>query len=238
MPSVSLPLAGPRVVIADPSAAVRELYKTQVFGGCDVVEAADGRDALVKALTRPPALMLMEFQLRFVDAVSLCQILRRDRVTTTTPIMVVTNDLAPGNVKRAIAAGVDVVLPKHTHLDVLRAEMRRLLERRQQNSAKRAAVGRQPDSATTAPDDLRAGERSSGDQRSSASLPTLTPPWSPVQPPTLRCPRCNQTLEYLTSYIGGVSVHQEEQWDLFECEICGARFRYRHGTGHLRHVSE
>ena len=46
-----------RILVVDPDDDTRALYR-QAFqlAGCDVVEAADGRDALTKALVRAPAL--------------------------------------------------------------------------------------------------------------------------------------------------------------------------------------
>jgi len=63
---------------------------------------------------------------------------------------------------------------------------------------------------------------------------TTTPPNSP---PDLRCPLCDQTLQYRTSHVGGVSERHREQWDYFECPNGCGDFQYRQRTRKLRNVS-
>jgi CheY-like chemotaxis protein len=220
----------PVVLLVDPDSASRHLYRTHLFGGFDVLEAPDGRDALVQAFMKKPGLILFtELRLPLIDGATLCHILRRDAATVATAIMVLTNDLKTVDVQRTIAAGADIVLPKRTSMDVVRTEMRRLLVRSREKRAALAHRGRPIDRVILqAPD---------GTPAASAPAPTVAPQWAPVPPPALRCPGCSHTLEYLTSYIGGVGVHHEEQWDLFECEICG-RFQYRHWIQHARPTPE
>jgi DNA-binding response OmpR family regulator len=65
-------------------------------GGFDVAQAADGRDALTKALVRPPNLLVMELGLPLIDGFAFCEILRWDRITTHTPILIVHGRNASG----------------------------------------------------------------------------------------------------------------------------------------------
>ena len=69
--------------------------------GCEVVEAFDGRDALVQALTCQPALMLTEIELPFFDGHALCELLRRDSTTRRVPILVVTTERGRAELERA-----------------------------------------------------------------------------------------------------------------------------------------
>src|SRR5205085_4103995 len=95
--------------------------------GCDVVEAADGRDALTKALVEPPTLVVTEIRLPFVDGYALCEILRRDRATADVPILVITSDARTLAIDRARTAGADAVLVKPTTPEQMLIEMRRLV---------------------------------------------------------------------------------------------------------------
>jgi PleD family two-component response regulator len=80
------------VLIADPDAETRALYREAfICAYCDVVEATDGRDALAKALPRPPSLVITELTLPFVNGYALCNILRHDPLTAAVPILVVTS---------------------------------------------------------------------------------------------------------------------------------------------------
>jgi hypothetical protein len=57
----------------------------------------------------------------------------------------------------------------------------------------------------------------------------------PSQPPELYCPRCDKSLNYLTSHVGGVTADFPEQWDYLECTACGT-YQYRHRTRKLTPV--
>ena len=61
-----------------------------------------------------------------------------------------------------------------------------------------------------------------------ASARTLTPD---PPPPQLRCPGCDEPLEYRETVLSGVKP--PERWDQFHCRACG-RFEYRHRTRQLR----
>ena len=97
------------------------------LAGCEVVDAAGGRDALVKALVRPPTVVIIETRLPIFDGHALCEVLRRDSATRTIPILVVTADTRPAELDRARAAGADAVLVKPVSPDALLIEVQRLL---------------------------------------------------------------------------------------------------------------
>ena len=97
------------------------------FAGCEVVDAADGRDALVKALVRPPTVVIIETQLPTFDGHALCEVLRRDSTTRRIPILVVTAETRSEELDRARAAGADAVLVKPVSSAALLNEIQRLL---------------------------------------------------------------------------------------------------------------
>src|SRR3979409_825339 len=96
----------PRVIIADPDEDTRlpycEWFQSE---GWDIVQAPDGRDALVQALIKPPALVITELHLPFIDGCALCDLLRRDRLTRSVPILVVTTETRIAELTRARRAG-------------------------------------------------------------------------------------------------------------------------------------
>src|SRR5579871_3030867 len=68
-----------RVLVAEPDADTRALYRTALsLAGCDVSVALDGREALTTALVQPPTLIVSELRLPLIDGYALCEILRRD----------------------------------------------------------------------------------------------------------------------------------------------------------------
>ena len=211
-----------RVLLVDPDAGTRALYREALrLIATDIVEAVDARDALVKALVHAPTAVVMEIRLPGFDGCDLCEILRRDVVTRSAAIVVVTRESRPAELERVHAAGADAVLSKSAAIEQIVGEVQRWL----------SSDGRGPTpSASTAPASLTADRRPKPGVKAHLRGTTTTPP---QKPPALRCPRCDSTLRYESSIIGGVSSRYAEQWDGFSC-ACGAAFEYRHRTRKLR----
>jgi len=199
-----------RVLAVDSDGMLRALYlRSFTTAGFDTAQAADGREALTKALMRPPHLIVMELRLPLIDGVSLCELLRRDRATARTAILVVTAERRPVELERIRRAGADDVLLKPVSLDVL--------------------VQRAGELVTALID---AGPHHKTAVASAQPGLTMTPP---LVPPALTCPSCDRTLTYQVSQTGSVTERHSEQWDYFSCCACGG-FQYRHRTRKLRRL--
>jgi CheY-like chemotaxis protein len=71
-----------RILLVEPDDDTRGLHGQLLQQiGCEVVEAVDSRDALMKALTYQPALVMTEIHLPFVDGHARCELLRRESTT-------------------------------------------------------------------------------------------------------------------------------------------------------------
>jgi CheY-like chemotaxis protein len=230
----SLPVPQILVAVADPEA--RRAYST-VFGlaGCEVVEVSDGRQALAKALIRPPTLLLTEIRLPFLDGCSLCEILRRDRATIDVPVLVIGDDSQPAMIERARQNGADSVLLNPATLEAIVNEARRLItEPREpraasstvdaQSPASPGGVGRLPDRTT---------KHRVTQARALRRFSSKTPP---TRPPALACPACAHALVYQVSHVGGVNNLHREQWDYFSCPAGCGTFQYRQRTRSVRRV--
>lgn len=208
-----------RILIADADEGTRSLYRESLrIAGCDVVDASDGRDALVKALSVRPTLVIADTQLPIFDGYALCNVLRRDSVTRSVPILLVTTETRSTQLDRARAAGVDAVLNKPVTPDELLREVQRLLKRPLTVSAATAHGRNAPERAPRSKTHLR--------------VQTQTPPRTP---PQLSCPSCDRPLKYQHSHLGGVRPDHAEQWDAYTCSSCGT-FEYRQRTRKLRRV--
>jgi CheY-like chemotaxis protein len=193
-----------------------------------VVEASDGRDALAKALTAPPTLVVTEVKLPFVDGYGLCDILRRDHATADVPILVITSEARLAEIDRARRKGADAVLVKPTTPEHMLAETRRLIAHARDRRGRTGMIA-----TTAAAQPPRSAQQRAHLSKSFARTITTTPPLSP---PALVCPSCDRPLMYGQSYVGGVSERHPEQWDRYSCtESCGT-FEYRHRTRKLRFV--
>ena len=216
-----------RVLVADADVETRSLYQELLSrAGCDVVDAADGRDALVKALTRRPTLVIAEMRLPIFDGYALCEVIRRDSMTRGVPILVVTTETRPKELDRARDAGADCVLTKPVPLDVLLQEIQRLLRSPETENASARATR----SAACLSD--QRGRRSL--VKTHPRFETTTPP---LPPPELVCPSCDRPLIYESSHLGGVSSRHPEQWDDYTCPAACGRFEYRQRTRKIRRVA-
>jgi CheY-like chemotaxis protein len=210
-----------RVIIADPDEDTRALYRE--WFSCDewdIVEVADGRDALVQALVSQPSLLITELRLPFVDGRALCEILRRDAATRSLPIMVVTTETRMTEVARARRAGATTILHKpplfHSILD----------------EARRLCTGSIPESAdANSTGSADAAEEPTGARRHSKSFRRFETSTPPHAAPVLVCPSCDRRLQYRKSRVGGVTNRFAEQWDEFVCPGTCGTFEYRHRTG-------
>jgi two-component system chemotaxis response regulator CheY len=86
---------------------------------------ADRRDALVKALTQSPTLVMTDTRLPMADGYALCEVLPQNETARTVPILVIATETRPAHLERAGAAGADAVLVKPTPPDAVLNEVRR-----------------------------------------------------------------------------------------------------------------
>ena len=215
------------VLLVEPHEDTRQLYAGYLAGeGCAVEPTADGREALVRALTQRFHAIVTETRLPGIDGFYLCEVLRRDPATARTPILFLTCDRGLTE-ERARSMGANAVLVKPCLPDQLVSAVRRFVV--------------DADGAPTAPPPVEQTDADSG--RSGVTRPprsqsrahhrgnTTTPP---LPPPSLVCPTCDGALRYAYSYLGGVSAHNAEQWDYLECPAACGTFEYRHRTRKLR----
>jgi DNA-binding response OmpR family regulator len=232
------PVQAALLVVGDD--VTRQMYAAHLRGcGYAVEEASDGREALVKALTDRPDVMVTDTRLLGIDGCDLCAVLRTDTATRHTAILALVDDASSGEIGRVSEAGADAVLVSPCDPDELHAEMQRLL--------RAARDAEQP--PTSAGTRLPTASDGAGLERheSSSTKPMLKLSHShgryqttnpPRRPPALVCPLCDGPLAYKNSHVGGVSARHAEQWDYYECtnKGCGS-FQYRQRTRRLRAVA-
>lgn len=80
-----------RILAVDDEPDALELISTNLTSaGFTVVTAEDGEEALRKARSNPPDLILLDLMLPEIDGLELCKLLRRDDVTRDIPIIILT----------------------------------------------------------------------------------------------------------------------------------------------------
>lgn len=139
-----------RILIVDDEPAVREaLQRSLAFEGYGTEVAVDGLDALAKAESYVPDLIVLDIQMPRMDGLTAA---RRIRSTgATTPILMLTARDTVGDRVTGLDAGADDYLVKPFELDELFARIRALLRR----SSYAAAAGPVPDDNVLSFADLR-----------------------------------------------------------------------------------
>lgn len=197
-------------LIVDADADTRRMYAEylRLSSAWLVEEAADGREALAKAISQCPAVVITETRLPGMSGFDLCQLLRADALTAGISIIVVTGDALENDIRRARMSGADTVLVKPCLPERLYAEIRHVVE--------------------------HGAEPGDGEARWFASRPKSDPPC--FTPPAVLCPSCDAVLRYIRSHMGGVGTRLREQWDYFECTAGCGTFQYRQRTRKLKKV--
>ncbi|MGA9192803.1 MAG: adenylate/guanylate cyclase domain-containing protein [Anaerolineales bacterium] len=124
----------PKVLIVDDDWLNRDLLKAYLTAsGCEVVTAADGKEALERALDSPPDLTLADVQMPNMDGLELCRLLKSTRATRFVPVVIVTALDSEEEKLKAIEAGADDFVSKPYNAVVLLTRVRSLLRIKQLN---------------------------------------------------------------------------------------------------------
>ncbi|HEX4930814.1 MAG TPA: response regulator [Gaiellaceae bacterium] len=86
----------PRVLVVDDDPAIRLICSTWLsLDGYDVLEAADGQDALELALTAAPDIVLLDLSLPVLDGFAVAAAMQADERTREVPLVVLTAEVDP-----------------------------------------------------------------------------------------------------------------------------------------------
>lgn len=86
----------PRVLVVDDDPAIRLICSTWLsLDGYEVLEAADGQDALQLALTEAPDIVLLDLSLPVLDGFGVAAALQADERTREVPLVVLTAEVDP-----------------------------------------------------------------------------------------------------------------------------------------------
>jgi CheY-like chemotaxis protein len=91
--------------------------------GCRVIFAHDGQEAIDRAITEQPALILMDIQMPVLDGLEATRRLRANSATAAIPIITLTALAMPEDSLRCLEAGANAYLSKPLNL----AELDRII---------------------------------------------------------------------------------------------------------------
>jgi two-component system cell cycle response regulator DivK len=103
----------PKILVVEDNQDNREMVvKVLKFNGYQVVEAVDGEEAIKKARTEDPDLILLDIYLPKMDGYEVTRRLKGDISLKNIPIVALTAHAMKGNMEEALAAGCDGYIPK------------------------------------------------------------------------------------------------------------------------------
>jgi DNA-binding response OmpR family regulator len=130
----------PKILVVDDEPDALELIQYNLkTAGFDVVTAADGEEALKKARTSNPALIILDVMLPEVDGLEVCKALRQDRTTAAVPIVMLTAKAAEIDRVLGLELGADDYVTKPFSPRELVLRVKALLRRRTPAEAEQPA---------------------------------------------------------------------------------------------------
>lgn len=120
--------ARPRVLLVDDYPDAREMYSEYLqFSGFDVIEAANGMEALQRASDASPDIILMDLSLPVMDGWEATRRLKADPHTADIPVVALTGHALQGISEGARQAGCDAFVTKPCLPEDLVLEIRKVL---------------------------------------------------------------------------------------------------------------
>ena len=129
------------LVVDDEPEAVELLEFNLKQAGFDVVTAADGAQAIKKARSVLPSLIVLDLMLPEIDGLDVCKMLRRDPATAGIPIIMLTAKAAEMDRIVGLEVGADDYLGKPFNPRELLARIHAVLRRRPTQEAPGAPSG-------------------------------------------------------------------------------------------------
>jgi two-component system, cell cycle response regulator DivK len=120
----------PLILIVEDHHELRQLYVQELaLSGFDVIEAANGADAITHTALLTPDVVLMDLSLPILDGWEATRRLKSDGRTAHIPIVALTAHDGAHELQRATHAGCDWFVPKPCPPEALVNEVRRVLAR-------------------------------------------------------------------------------------------------------------
>jgi two-component system cell cycle response regulator DivK len=139
----------PLVLVVEDYQDAREMYSEYLrYAGFRVAEAANGYEAIDKASSLLPDIILMDLALPRMDGWEATRRLKRDERTRHIPVVALTGHALSGHAESASQAGCDAFVTKPCLPDALVTEITKILELRRKLKSAAASRGHTPKSGT------------------------------------------------------------------------------------------
>ena len=133
----------PRVLLVDDYPDAREMYAEYLdFSGFEVLEAANGMEALQRAAEGQPDIILMDLSLPVMDGWEATRRLKADKRTQDIPVVALTGHALAGISEGAKKAGCDAFVTKPCLPEDLVKEIRKVLDQQKSPAARSGRSGK------------------------------------------------------------------------------------------------
>ena len=114
------------ILLVEDNEVSRELLREMLLAlGCEVLEAADGREALERLEETEPDLVLLDINMPLLNGFSVLKRVREDLRFRRLPVLAVTAYAMKEDRQRVFDAGFNGYLPKPIDLKTLMGELKR-----------------------------------------------------------------------------------------------------------------
>jgi two-component system, chemotaxis family, chemotaxis protein CheY len=124
-----------RILVVEDSASTRSFIRSALetsgtLGGCDIVEASSGFDALRLLPRGPYDLVITDINMPDINGLELVQFIRKSDRHRSTALIIISTQSSEKDRLRGLSLGADEYLPKPLRIDVLISAVDRLLSTR------------------------------------------------------------------------------------------------------------
>lgn len=117
-----------KILVADDKESSRELIRNLLeHSGYEILEAADGQEALEVARASAPDLILLDIHMPVLDGYGAVRAMRQEEKLQNLPIVALTASAMHSDRDRVLGAGFSAYITKPVSLKTLRDEIEKLL---------------------------------------------------------------------------------------------------------------
>jgi len=120
------------ILLVEDSENIRSYLRENLEANYQVSEAADGVEALQKALANPPDLIIADISMPRMDGIEFCEKIKSDLNTSHIPVVLLTAHTSLIFRLNGLETGADDYIIKPFNMQLLKARVRNLIESRQQ----------------------------------------------------------------------------------------------------------
>jgi two-component system, cell cycle response regulator DivK len=118
----------PVVLVTEDVTDARDLFQYYLESeGFEVVTAANGREAVLRAQEIQPDVVVMDLSMPVMDGFSATEQLKKDARTRDIPVVALSGHVMSQHTNRAREAGCDTIMPKPSALNDVAAKIRGML---------------------------------------------------------------------------------------------------------------